>query len=202
MIATSTSGESIHVFYRELHASPFEYRGEAIVVDHTIRTDRPSSFVFRLLHDLSAQDDVMRCEPELRDLPATVREAVVLARLGQGRFRLELIETWGSRCAVTGLQFPPILRASHIKPWRLSTNAERLNPANGLLLLPQYDALFDRGFISFEESGTILLSPGLDGLSIDRLGIQESDRLRFVRDEHHSFLDYHRTRVFQTGTNS
>ncbi|QDV39293.1 HNH endonuclease [Tautonia plasticadhaerens] len=66
----------------------------------------------------------------------TERRALVLSRVGQGQFRDSLMSVWGGRCAVTGLDLPVLLRASHIKPWRDSDNRERLDAYNGLLLSP------------------------------------------------------------------
>ena len=64
---------------------------------------------------------------------------------------------WGGRCAVTGLDLPLLLRASHIKPWRDSDNRERLDPYNGLLLSPSYDAAFDWGSSpSLRTAGMVL----------------------------------------------
>ena len=57
------------------------------------------------------------------------------------------MEYWDSKCAVTGLAIPELLKASHIKPWKDSTDEERLDIFNGLLLAPHLDAAFDRGFI-------------------------------------------------------
>jgi putative restriction endonuclease len=54
---------------------------------------------------------------------------------------------------------PIHLVASHCKPWRDSSNEERINGENGLLLTPTIDHLFDRGFIGFEDNGTLILSP-------------------------------------------
>jgi predicted restriction endonuclease len=78
----------------------------------------------------------------------TERLALVRARLGQGPFRTRLVERWGGRCPVTGCSQEQALRASHMKPWRCSTNQERLDSANGLLLTANLDALFDRFLIS------------------------------------------------------
>jgi putative restriction endonuclease len=91
---------------------------------------------------------------------------------------------------------PTLLTASHIKPWRCATNAERLGPHNGLLILPQYDRLLDRGFISFAADGTLLLSPALPGDKLDQLGVQEDARLKAVDKGHQPFLAFHRERVF------
>jgi putative restriction endonuclease len=189
------SGEEVHLFYREIHHSPFEYKGLVSIVGSGFVPDRPTKFVFHLIHDLSAQDDVTTHETEVKNLPETERQSIIKARIGQGIFRQQLIEMWDG-CAVTNVRLPNVLRASHIKPWRFSTNSERLDPYNGLLLLPQYDQLFDKGLISFDESGEILRSPALDGIEPAKLGIDVKDRLRSLSSQHLEFLEYHRTEVF------
>jgi putative restriction endonuclease len=83
---------------------------------------------------------------------------LIKARIGQGAFRAKLIVLWGS-CAVTGYKDLNLLVASHIKPWSVSSNSERLDVYNGLLLVPNLDKAFDSGFISFKESGEIMISP-------------------------------------------
>jgi HNH endonuclease len=88
---------------------------------------------------------------------ATEREQLILARRGQGIFREGLFRLWGG-CAVTGCKVYEVLRASHIKPWRLSNGAERLDPHNGLLLTATLDALFDRGLITFDDAGEMIIS--------------------------------------------
>jgi hypothetical protein len=71
----------------------------------------------------------------LDDLPETERQSVILSRVGQGKFRDQLIAYW-KKCAVTEAACIPLLKASHIKPWRNASNEERLDPFNGLLLSP------------------------------------------------------------------
>lgn len=189
------SGEAIHLFFRQIHHSPFEYKGLVDLVSWELLQAKPSTFVFELFHDLGAEDDISTHENELVVLPETERESVVKARIGQGVFRKQLLEMWDG-CAVTGVKLPEILRASHIKPWRDSTNAERTNRYNGLLLLPQYDHLFDKKLISFEDDGKLLKSPVLDQIQLSQLGIDETDRLRNVSDAHIPFLQYHRESMF------
>ena len=83
----------------------------------------------------------------VEDLSETEREAMIMARVGQGPFRDALIRRWGG-CSVTGCGAHELLIASHIKPWsKCTTPAERLGAANGLLLTPNLDKLFDRGLI-------------------------------------------------------
>jgi hypothetical protein len=91
-------------------------------------------------------------------IPETTRMALIEARLGQGRFRSALIERWRQGCAVTGCTVLDVLRASHIKPWHASSPEERLDPANGILLSANFDALFDSGLISFDDRGRMIVS--------------------------------------------
>ena len=98
------------------------------------------------------------------DIAETDRESLIIARRGQGLFK-ERVMRIENRCRITGVNNLTHLRASHCKPWRDSTNDERLNGENGLLLTPSIDHLFDRGFISFEDSGDLIVSPVAHALS-------------------------------------
>src|SRR5690606_31477276 len=103
---------------------------------------------------------------------ATEIERLQIQRVGQDLFRQGLLELWEGRCAVTGLAIPELLRASHIKPWAdCATDAERLDVHNGLLLNPNLDLAFDRGFITFADSGDIVISPSVSGHAQVALGI-------------------------------
>ena len=126
----------------------------------------------------------------------TDREAIIRARCGQGLFkqRVMRIET---HCRITGVDNPAHLLASHCKPWRDSSNEERLNGENGLLLTPSIDHLFDRGFIGFEDSGNLIISPVAHKPSLYRMGV-ETDRLINVgtfTEGQRQFLDFHRNAV-------
>jgi HNH endonuclease len=131
------------------------------------------------------------------DLEETEKSAIVLARRGQGLFK-ERVQRIESRCRITHVDNPTHLRASHCKPWRLATNAERLSGDNGLLLTPSIDHLFDRGFISFRDDGRLLVSPIADKQSLTRMGIvvgREVDVGRFTAGQA-KFLEFHRDQVF------
>jgi hypothetical protein len=126
----------------------------------------------------------------------TDREALIVARRGQGLFKQRVMDI-EHECRLTGVNNPIHLRGSHCKPWRDSNNAERLDGENGLLLTPSIDHLFDRGFISFENSGELILSPVSHALSLSRMGVP-TDRVvhvgTFTEGQKH-FLDYHRNSV-------
>ncbi|MER2512621.1 MAG: HNH endonuclease, partial [Nitrosomonas ureae] len=101
-------------------------------------------------------------------------------------------------CSVTGCKQIELLRASHIKPWRDSSNAERLDVFNGLLLLPNLDACFDSGLISFDDNGEIIISGDLAKTTLAHLGINSSLKLLQVEQRHKVFLSYHRENVFRS----
>ena len=131
----------------------------------------------------------------------TTRKAIVEARVGQGRFRDDLFRQWSGRCALTGFDIAPLLRASHIKPWRDSNNAERVDPMNGLLLSPGCDAAFDSGLISFDDDGNMLVSPDLTDDQLVMLGFRRDLRLT-VAEGHRPYLAQHRRSNFRTSETS
>lgn len=126
-------------------------------------------------------------------LSETMKEALVRARRGQGRFRNDLL-TIEHECRVSHVRNPEYLIASHIKPWRHSDNDERLDGENGLLLCPNVDLLFDRGLISFEDNGDLILSPVADRIDLPKLGIDLRQPLnvgKFTSGQK-TYLDFHR----------
>lgn len=156
----------------------------------------------------SEADDLIVDLAELvREVPdETEYEVLAKARIGQGKFRADLVATWrkGEVCALTGLAVPEMLIASHITPWRESSNKERLDPMNGLLLAAHADKLFDRFLMSFVECRAgfaSVLHPrvrlavaklGLrDGMLLDtsHLGFANEGRFRRYMEQH--FRRYH-----------
>jgi len=138
----------------------------------------------------TAEEDIANAT----DLPVdeTERRIVTAARLGQGRFRKALESLWET-CAVTGCANPALLRASHIKPWRHSDNHDRLFPYNGLLLVAHLDASFDKGLISFDDDGGILIDDSrLSDADSRILGVHRGMKLRDIHAKHKPYLAEHR----------
>ncbi len=128
---------------------------------------------------------------------ATERTSLQKSRIGQGPYRKKLLDLWKNMCAVTELDLPRLLRASHIKPWSDSNNAERLDRFNGFLLSPGYDAAFDDGLISFNDDGTIRVSAILTDARLTQLGIHRGARItKPLHAKHREYLAYHRVEVF------
>ncbi len=134
---------------------------------------------------------------EVGEEPETERQAILNSRIGQGVFRTRLIEYWG-KCAVSGAICTALLRASHIKPWKSSTNLERLDHFNGLLLAPNIDAAFDSGLVTFDKQGRIVLSRQIAGTAAYQLHISSKMRIdqKLLTSEHQVFLEHHREHVY------
>lgn len=127
----------------------------------------------------------------------TVAEMLVQARIGQGAFRRNVLRIWNSRCAVSSSSTLDVIRASHIKPWRDSTDHERLDPANGLPLLANYDALFDAGLISFDDNGCMIVSSSLNVTERVQLDIIGKRLTTPVSEKTMHYLEFHRTHIFR-----
>lgn len=133
-----------------------------------------------------------------QEIADTERTALIKARRGQGLFR-ENVRRIERACRVTRVENPEHLVASHTKPWRdCDSAAERLDGENGFLLTPTIDHLFDRGFISFENNGRLLISPVADASSLERMGIRtdEPTNVGPFSTGQRRYLDYHRESVF------
>lgn len=127
--------------------------------------------------------------------PVTDVLALTNARRGQGKYRVDLMEIWGGACAVTNLDCTELLVASHIRPWKDSKRVDKIDARNGLLLSANLDKLFDKGLISFEDNGRMLLSKRLSKAHRDELGLPRS--LRFAPESLARYLQFHREHCFQ-----
>jgi len=128
----------------------------------------------------------------------TEREQLVKQRIGQNVFRDALIKYWKGCCAITCIDISEMLRASHIKPWADCDNdSDRLNVYNGFLLSANYDAIFDKGLITFDADGLILYSSKLTEGQIRYIGGDKNKSLNWVDKRHLSFLEWHRKNVFK-----
>ena len=140
------------------------------------------------------EDTILSETQKIRDdnsIAETEKEAIIRARIGQGQFRNLLLSYWKG-CSITCCKLTNILIASHIKPWRNSNNQERLDMFNGLLLTPNYDKLFDLGFISFDNNGEIIFSKEFPKSERRILGIDNHTHLISVDERHFEYLKFHR----------
>jgi len=166
------------------------------LINHETARKMTAERVLRLLNleepDATLVEDIEQIESHSSD--ETERWSQVRTRIGQGEFRRKLITYWEG-CAVAGCKLIKILRASHIKPWRLSSDVERLDLYNGLLLLPSIDSLFDAGLITFDLEGSLNKSVFFEFFDNGYFGIPDDASIA-IEEKHHQFLEYHRNEVF------
>jgi putative restriction endonuclease len=97
---------------------------------------------------------------DLTNLKGTTKLREVKTRVNQNVFRQIVVSNYSGKCAITGIDLPELLFASHIIPWSKNEN-ERLNPENGICLSALYDKAFDNGLIAIDEKYQILISDKL-----------------------------------------
>jgi putative restriction endonuclease len=130
------------------------------------------------------------------DIGATQKYQLVRSRVGQGQYRRNL-EQYEARCRITGVTQGQFLTASHIKPWSKSSDFEKIDGNNGLLLAPHVDRLFDRGYISFEDNGTLLMSPSLPKEVVSAWGLSTGYVTHPFTKEQAVYMKYHRANLFR-----
>ena len=155
-----------------------------------------------LFNRLLTESKYKNIEPQLKTVEKLLTTAnieteiirEVIQRVGQEKLRKELLELHHGMCQVSGEARQDLLVCSHIVPWS-KDKENRLNPDNALLLAFNYDYLFDKGYITFDDDGYVIISEEVKG----RFGIKESDRLRQkeLTNATKQFLEYHRTHIFK-----
>jgi hypothetical protein len=158
---------------------------------HTIEASNRDQVIVQLEDVLEASIE------ESPDIETAEKEQIIKARRGQGRFR-ENVQNFEKACRVLGISNARFLIASHIKPWRVAMNTERLDGENGLLLSPNIDFLFDRGFISFADDGALLISPVADKDCLRRLRVPVDGAFTVggFSQKQQEYLSYHRRNIF------
>ncbi len=164
----------------------WQQRNDSDGLPRSLTTARNDDSKNKVLSDL---------ETEFNNLVTEV-EAVVKQRRHQEEYRSKLENYWDNACAVTGVRIPEILRASHAKPWKDSSDTEKLDVFNGFLLCANLDALFDKGLITFDDEGKIIISPKLTDNQISSLSLQNM-HLRKIDPRHLPYLAYHREKIFK-----
>ena len=142
------------------------------------------------IRDRTSLKEPAAVEARYKKPNTTERKGLVTSRVGQGSYRRELLNKFQNKCAVTGAELKEILIASHIVPWKDSSDEERRDVNNGILLSPNYDALFDKHLISFDDSGSIIISSKIKNL-VNVLGIDLNAKVK-VDDEMKNYLTKHR----------
>lgn len=134
-------------------------------------------------------------EKDLGAIQGDTYEAVIKVHVNQSVFRERLLNRY-HKCCLCGVCNPTLLVASHIKPWADSNPLEKLDVDNGFLFCPNHDRLFDKGLISFEDSGKVIISRELS--FYDRLFTNIADDMKIhLTEGNQAYLSYHREHVFK-----
>lgn len=161
-----------------------------------LEIDADPVFATKLLVNDAPDADILTDISNLQrdsSIPETQRIQLTKARVGQGVFRSKVL-LLGPYCRVTRVDDARLLIASHIKPWKDSSNSERISGHNGIMLSPHVDALFDDKLISFEDQGRMLVHPSLSRDVLDKWSIDPSRPVDRFRPEHAQFLAHHRAK--------
>ncbi|MDY0273712.1 MAG: HNH endonuclease signature motif containing protein [Advenella sp.] len=156
-----------------------------------------ASLLYKLAYheDADVIEEIAASEIEKENIPNTEKESLIKSRLGQGKFRAELLKI-EPKCRVTGISDERFLLASHIKPWAVASNFERLDPNNGLMLAPHIDALFDKGLISFSDDGKMLIKDQSIENVLSSWGVDYKKKFGRFTQEQANYLEYHRRELF------
>ncbi|HWO97757.1 MAG TPA: HNH endonuclease [Bacillus sp. (in: firmicutes)] len=143
-------------------------------------------------------DEVRRTENNtlIPVIAETESEAKTKIRLGQQKFRRDLMPLWEGKCALCGINLPELLRASRSKPWKDSTNAERLDPYNGVLLCANHDALYDKGLIAFDGQGRLHVSSVISDEDYLMYGLEPMAKIQ-IHSENKVYFKWHKKNIFR-----
>jgi hypothetical protein len=182
-------------------------QAEHVMAGHALRSYvRPTKLRSYLLELVQEAQQQRAHDPDLREaetlaqlrsiagLDVRRRAQLVQARVGQGIFRAAVLEREPA-CRLTGVVLPSCLVASHIKPWAVCAEGEHLDGANGLMLAPHVDHLFDTGMISFEANGDLVLAPSLDRQILQAWRIDAGANVGPFAPDQARYLAYHREHV-------
>ena len=185
-----------------------KYKPTPKIIDPTpfVPFDNIEAFLFELFFEKEYENSLTHIAEQIDNnisnlkLPGKTRKAIVNQRVGQGIFRDVLLKRY-KKCCLCDVSNISLLRASHIKPWADSNSEEKLSVDNGFIMCPNHDLLFDRGYISFDDEGNIIISDKLSETDLNAMQVKRDMRIKLT-DYNKLFLKYHRAFIFDKGENS
>lgn len=125
------------------------------------------------------------------------KKAIVTVRINQGKFRDLLLKRYNNQCCLCGVKTQMFLTASHIKPWADSEPKEKSDVDNGFLMCPNHDKLFDKGYITFDDDGKIIISDRLTENNRVFLNVDSKMHIELTLTEgNKKYLKFHRENIF------
>lgn len=116
-------------------------------------------------------------------------------RRGKEQFRESLLPLWNGECPICGTAIEAVLKATHSKPWKDSSDAERLDPFNGILLCANHSALYSAGYIAFTGGGRLHISSRISEEDYPVYRLRKNLKVP-VSPEHAPYLRWHKRIVF------
>lgn len=154
-------------------------------------------FTLESQEDDEEEKKIVKRISESTRIRQTEKDILIKARVGQGKYRSNLLNKYEGKCIVTGIDKSKLLVASHIKPWAICENNERIDTENGLLLSANIDRLFDSGLITFNDEGGMKISSFLGVANEARLHISKESKADLRATKRLLvYLEYHRDVLF------
>lgn len=186
-------------FMREIGLPNISYLSVMKLIDNVTNE---ISLYFKIFLDYNTEIETYKTSisKEIKDknLLKKKYEFYTKARVGQGKYREKLLLECPF-CPFTLVNDERLLIASHIKPWAVSDDKEKIDCKNGFIFTPTYDKLFDRGFITFDKNKKLIVSPWLSPMNQKKLGIKNG---KIIKDlpmdsKREKYLKYHLENIFK-----
>lgn len=207
------NGKRLLLFRATGKGQPYRFEGEFFLINYELDPNCPDSdgnIRTGIVFNLAPLDELQFFAPQHRPvapsavademgIEKTIQQQLVQVRSKQSLFRRRLL-TIEKGCRLTGIRDLRFLVASHIKPWsQCETGTERVDGHNGLLLAPHADHLFDKGWITFECDGRLVVSERLptDVRKLIGLNLKSGLRCGAFDESQQSYLTYHRDHLFE-----
>jgi len=155
------------------------------------------SFCWIITSQMRKEKNIEYLQDYNMDFSEKDKDSIIKARIGQGKYRTKLINKWNKSSSISNYSNLHFLIASHIKPWKNCNNIEAIDPENGLLLTPNYDFLFDNGYITFSDTGKIILSSELVESDLSEFHIDKNIKILRVSEKMKEYLQYHYLNIFR-----
>ena len=195
--------------YNFLHSLPLSGTSSLKIVK--ILENNQTIYEFHLIPDLQGYSSIPRfsdIENEIKVIEKAINqkepirttiERVVKSRIGQNKFRIEVIKACNGLCPFTKINDVSLMNAGHIKPWSVSNDEEKLDPQNGFLFTLTYDRLFNNGFMSFTDDRKLIVSSMVSKKNLKLLNLVEGSEIAIplIKGKRKTYLDYHREIVFR-----
>lgn len=186
-------GKSMEALYKRGEANPIKY----FFPSRNCMPNKNEPINQKELCNSAVIEEIQKIEEEISSLnvEGESKKAIINVRVNQGIFRNLLLKRY-NRCCLCKVENSALLIASHIKPWAESEPEEKLDVNNGFLMCPNHDKLFDKGYVTFDDDGKIIISDKLTEKDRIFLNVDSKMRVEPLTKGNKKYLEFHRKNVF------